>query len=424
MADTTRVDTFLRLGRRLVDNPHINYIWDSQHWDLGRVLSERGANCWTSLNAVMLEVSRDEGLGYDSLFGTTAGQEYLVLKQPYRDDVLDFRGMSAISKDYDGSQDKSHVGVTFDHAGRFLHCHDSGWNAGMTLDENSEVANQRWLRNWPGWDGYLYVGAWPLLGVDLDPEGVDDAAKASGGTLRRLHPMWYAHPALLAMYFAHVARLYGLPEEMPVACSMREIGPSAWTPGDLLWREVYGWSSRVDHNSLGPFQQQSPLPMGGEAPRQRNLIGGNNRLGKPGIQAVEKDPDLLREAARQDFMGDQESYNVLTRAAQTSGLGVGGSGSWYWGRPEQVMDITYSVHRFCREAVKYRSKYAGERATPQMLTRWIADVQRPRADLRGAYAEFVDDARRLIDLGYSAIPNSYRPADKVREAGVLVGSLN
>ena len=287
----------------------------------------------------------------------------LKMKQPYVRGASYFRGTVIINNNaasFNAAGDRSHVGSIYDYENRFIHCHNSGQRTGVTIDDNAEVSNKRWLQYWGGWTGYETTGLLDRLGVDFSCERIDDHAKKNDGLIAKRHAIWWCHPYLLAVYFSHVCRQYGLPERMAVMCSMREIGPSAWQPGKLRWDQVRGWSERVDHNSLGPFQQQSPL--------------------------------------------------------------LSGSDKWYWGRPEQVEDIRYSVHRFCKEAVKLKRKVSND--DKDGLTKWIADVQKPRQDLRGAYAEFFGPAQTFIDLGYSMIPNEHRPEHKRTRAGVLFGDDN
>jgi hypothetical protein len=355
MSDT-RIDLYYDLYDDLKGTPYTYNTWQKPY----SYIKQHGGNCATTIDATLAEVCRREGITQEDVPGTVKMAQALKMKQPYVRGASYFRGTVIINDNAGAGFDLSHVGTIYDYQNRFIHCHHSFNPGGVTIDENPEVSNTKWLKYWPGWKGYETTGYLDRLGVDFSCERIDKYAKENDGLIPKRHAIWWCHPYLLAVYFSHVCRQYGLPERMAVMCSMREIGPSAWKPGPSRWDQVHGWSERVDHKSLGPFQQQSPL--------------------------------------------------------------MSGSDKWYWGHPEQVKDIHYSVHRFCEEAEKHKRKVSNN--DKEGLTDWIADVQNPRKDLRGAYAEFFEPAQAFIDLGYSMIPNEYRPESKRTKEGVHFGQLD
>jgi hypothetical protein len=354
----TRIDLYYDLYDDLKGKPYNYNTWQKPY----SYIRQHGGNCATTIDATLAEVCRRENVPTEDVPGTVKMARSLKMTQPYVRGASYFRGTVIINDNapnFDSSLDKSHVGTIYDYHNRFIHCHNTN-RVGVTIDDNPEVSNAKWLKYWPGWKGYETTGYLDRLGVDFSCERIEKYAEDNDGLIPKRHAIWWYHPYLLAVYFSHVCRQYDLPERMAVMCSMREIGPSAWKAGASRWDQVNGWSERVDANSLGPFQQQSPL----------------------------------------------------------------GSGSdrWYWGHPEQVKDIHYSVHRFCKEAAKLRRRVSND--DKEGLTEWIADVQNPRRDLRGAYAEFFGPAQAFINFGYSMIPNAHRPESKRTQEGVHFGHLD
>jgi len=186
---------------------------------------QQGVDC-----SGMIDVSlRDMGL--PDLGGTVRISNSLLGRQPYRSDGWYPRGTVLVNDDAQPGRDESHVAVVHEaenqlviHSRRLEGVVDHQHHA-----ESNEQANYEWV-------GYL-----PQLGVDVDPLSF---------------PGWFAHPALVAVYMATVARdEFALPEVLPVMCSMAELAGS-WEPGPVAIHEVPGYSYAVDHDSLGFFQQR------------------------------------------------------------------------------------------------------------------------------------------------------------------------
>lgn len=127
--------------------------------------------------------------------------------------------------------DNSHVGVIHNADEQTL-IH-SRLPDGVAANEH-HAETHRWARY--RWTGYL-----PWLGTDINPHNF---------------PGWFVHPALLAIFFATVAREdYALPEVLPVMCSLVELR-GMWIPGYPTFRETPGYWEPLDADAYGPFQQR------------------------------------------------------------------------------------------------------------------------------------------------------------------------
>ena len=331
----TRMDTFMDLFADLRGR-HYNYNTYKHSY---AQIKAHGGNCATTISACYVEMGRRFDLDLPYLGGTSEMKPDLRAVQPYRRDGAYLRGAVILNDNFRGpANDHSHVGMKYTNK-QFIHCHHSGNAVGVTIDDGAEVSNSQWLRGWHGWSGYEMVGFLPALGADVDPL-----------KLTKLEPhRWYVPPALLACAFAAVAKYeFGLPERLPVMCSMQECN-EMWWAGKRRFDEVFGYSKAQDHDSLGAFQQ------------------------RPSI----KDHD----------------------------------GSPYWGTPQQLLDLDYSLRRFCQEAASMRSKYNRVTNDDQDgLTRWIQDVQ--NSAFPNAYAKHFQRAGQLIESGWALIPPAMKPSER------------
>jgi hypothetical protein len=185
---------------------------------------QRGVDC-----SGMIDVSlRDMGLR--EFGGTARLASSLMGRQPYRSDGWYLRGTVLVNDDVGADWDNSHAAVVSD-AENQLVVHSRRPDGVVSHEHHAEtnkLANYKWA-------GYLLP-----LGVDLDPH---------------YFPGWFAPPELLAIYMSTVARdEFGLPEVLPVMCSMAEL-PDAWVPGPLAFHEIPGYSHTVNDGPLGFFQQ-------------------------------------------------------------------------------------------------------------------------------------------------------------------------
>ena len=189
------------------------------------VAQRRGVDCSGMIDASL----RDMGL--PDLGGSVRISNSLLGRQPYRSDGWYLRGTVLVNDDVQPGWDASHVAVVHDAENQRV-IHSRGLE-GVVDHEHHAESNER--------ANYKWVGYLPQLGVDADP---------------RYFPGWFAHPALVAVYMATVARDgFSLPDVLPVMCSMAELADS-WVPGPMAIHEVPGYSYAVDHDSLGFFQQR------------------------------------------------------------------------------------------------------------------------------------------------------------------------
>jgi hypothetical protein len=186
---------------------------------------QRGVDC-----SGMIDVSlRDMGLPYSG--NTLTISNRLLGRQPYRSDGWYPRGTVLVNDDFHPGRDRSHVAVVHDAEKQLII--NSRRPDGVVDHEHHAESDEH--------ANYIWVGYLPQLGVDLDP---------------RYFPGWFAHPALVAVYMASVARNeFSLPEVLPVMCSIAELA-DAWVPSPVAINEVPGYSYAVDHDSLGFFQQR------------------------------------------------------------------------------------------------------------------------------------------------------------------------
>jgi hypothetical protein len=186
---------------------------------------QRGVDC-----SGMIDVSLRD-LGLPDPGGTVRIANNLIGRQPYRSDAWYLRGTVLVNDDVGPDWDDSHAAVISDADNQLVY--HSRRPDGVVSHEHHAETNE--LANYT-WAGYL-----PQLGVDLDPH---------------FFPGWFAPPELLAIYMATVARdEFGLPEVLPVMCSMAML-PDAWVPGGGAFHDIPGYSYIVNHDSLGFFQQR------------------------------------------------------------------------------------------------------------------------------------------------------------------------
>ena len=222
---TGRLDEFLELFRGLAGPPY-RYT-GGRRGETYEYCRRHGADCSGAIDVCFRK------MGLPDPGGTMGISKALVARQPYRPDGWYPRGTIIINDNAAGWDwgDNSHVGVICDAEAQTII--NSRLPDGVAAHEHHAETHQ-WARY--KWTGYL-----PWLGADVDP---------------RYFPGWFVHPALLAIFFATVARDdYELPEVLPVMCSLVELR-SMWAPGNLAFCEVPGYREPLDVDSYGPFQQR------------------------------------------------------------------------------------------------------------------------------------------------------------------------
>jgi hypothetical protein len=255
------LDVFFDLYDNLVGTKPYNYnSWGKPYeW-----IRANGGHCSSTPHAIWGK------MGLRQLGDTRGIMQNMVAKQPYRReaDCNYFRGAIIVTdrwidKNGDGvlsggAEDFTHVGFIYD-GFKFIHTRGPQGTHGHQIDANSEVSNREWFAGWPGWGGYEMVGIHPQMGVDFDPE------KEFGEqfpAISKDHPIWCAHPYLLALAYGYVAKyVYDLPERIAVMCSMQEV-QDMWVPGRLRFDECHGYFKSADHDSFGAFQQRPSMGWG------------------------------------------------------------------------------------------------------------------------------------------------------------------
>jgi hypothetical protein len=194
---------------------------------------QRGVDCSGMIDVALRDMRLlDPG-------GTVGIANSLVGRQPYRSDGWYLRGTVLVNDDVGPDWDNSHAAIICD-AENQLVVHSKRPDGVVSHEHHAETNEQA---------NYKWVGYLPQLGVEFDPH---------------YFPGWFAPPALLAIFMATIAREeFGLPENLPVMCSMAEL-TDVWLPSALAFHEVPGYSHAIHYDSLGFFQQRPSAGWGAQ----------------------------------------------------------------------------------------------------------------------------------------------------------------